>query len=511
MKIRATNLFVLIMISVVLAACSPSQAALDVPSTQTSDARIGKQTRTVEETNTVMPTAVSPSPAIDPLAGKMIAVGNLRDADLVPPRMTLRGTYAGLEPDITAIHVLLQPLTGGGDRVFPIIEYFTAPKVAGEWSIPVLFGEDEAIDEPEIYNVILAFTTSEDARTELAEGMGQGFALSHLPRGAFVLKEVITVERQAYVHVQENRLLYNSIFLHDGVKSMDIVSISLADPEDNDFRRLTNTAVAEVQPALCLGNQKIAFVQIRGYHVEEPPNWAIWVMDSDGQNMELILDEPDLVYERPVWSTDCRYIAYAAMDLETKPKKWKLYLLDYQEGSREPMMLIEGRYQSWFPGESTLELVYERAGLLYRLNVDTCVEIARDAPGTCEGEMLAGRIEGTQPSISPDGRWLAFASIPALDESRGTYIQDIYVYDLVKGGDAVRLTENPNLDWRPVWGPDSRTLYFESGRTLYFSIFAISLDGSDLQLLTDPSVEDQNPCVAFQDAYFPINLDASTE
>jgi hypothetical protein len=512
MKSRLTLLFVHLFMNVILASCGPSQDEFDDLATQTVDALAGTPSRSVEETNAVMSTDTPPSPPIDPLAGKSIQLQNLGDSDLVPPRMILRGTYAGLEPNITSIHVLIQPLTAGDGRLFPSEEFFTVPEATGEWAIPVLFGEDESLSEAEQYHVRLAFTSNEDVRMELAEGMEQGFTLPDLPQEVIVLREVTHVERQPYVHVQEYRLLYNSIYLHGDVKSMDIVSLSLADRDDRDLRRLTNTIVSEVQPSLCPGNQKIAFVQIRGHHVEENPNWAIWIMDSDGQNMEAIINEPDIMYDKPVWSVDCRFIAYAAMDRESEPARWFIYLLDYQDISLEPIQLTRGRYPSWVPGESALELAFEHAGALYRLSVDTCVEIADDAPGTCKAAPLAGtRLEGTHPSISPDGQWLAFASIPTLDESRGIYIQDIYVYNLLQGGDAVILAENPNLDWRPVWGQDSQTIYFESGRTLFFSIFVISLDGSGLQLLTDPSVEDQNPHVAFQDAYFPIDVEASEE
>jgi Tol biopolymer transport system component len=512
MKSRLTLLFMHLLMNVILASCGPSQAEFDDLASQTAEAPTGTHAWSVEETNVVMSTDTPPSPTIDPLAGISIQLQNLGDSDFVPPRMILHGTYAGLEPNKTSIHVLVQPLTAGDGRVFPSEEFFTVPEATGEWAIPVLFGEDESLSMAEQYNVWLAFTSSEDVRMELAEGMEQGFVLLDLPHEVIVLREVIHVERQPYVHVQEYRLLYNSIYLHGDVKSMDIVSISIADRDDRDLRRLTNTTVSEVQPSLCPGNQKIAFVQIRGHHVEENPNWAIWIMDSDGQNMEVITDEPDIMYDKPAWSVDCRFIAYAAMDRETEPARWFIYLLDYQDISREPIMLARGRYPSWVPGGSALELVFEHAGALYRLNVDTCFEIAHDAPGTCEAEPLTGtRFEGTHPSISPDGQWLAFASIPILDESRGIYIQDIYVYNLLQGGDSVRLAENPNLEWRPVWGQDSQTIYFESGRTLFFSIFVISLDGSGLQLLTDPSVEDQNPHVAFQDAYFPIDVEASGE
>ncbi len=509
MKTKATNLFVLLLISLLFAACNSMQAETAGAVAQIADALVGAPIPSIEETSDGKPKDTLTTPAMYPLDGATIELHNLADSDLVTPRVTLQGTYAGLESEKSSIHVLLQPLSAG-ERVFSVEAYYSVPNTAGEWSIPVLFGDDESLAVPEKYNVFIALTASADARAELVAGKKQGFSLSDLPDGVFVLKDVISVERQAYVHVDENRLLYNTIYLHDGVKSMDIVSISLADTEDNDFRRLTDTAEAEVQPALCPGNQKIAFVQIRGYHVEEAPNWAIWVMDSDGQSMQALIDEAEVVYDKPVWSADCRYIAYAAMDRESEAQRWVISLLDYQNPSAAPIQLVPGRYPSWVPGESTLELVFENKGALYRLDLDSCLETVNQKP--CETAYIVGeRLAGTHPAISPDGRWLAFASIPALDEASGNYSQDIYIYDLLRNGNPIPIAANPNLDWRPVWEPDSRTIYFESGRTPYFSIFSVSLDGSGLQLLTDPNVEDQNPQIAFLDAYFPLEVEISTE
>jgi hypothetical protein len=504
MKKFAAALIALLWIGLVLAVCCPQKPERDDPAAKITNVPIDASAASIEETGNGVPTNTAAAPTVDSLTGVTIEVYNLADSDLVPPRMTLRGTYAGLEPEITSIHVLLQPLSAG-ENVFPVEEAFSVPYTAGEWSIPVLFGDDESLAAPENYSVFVAFTASEEARAELATGIDQGFPLSELPAGVFVVEEVTSVKRQAYAHVQEYRLLYNTIYLHDGVKSMDIVSISLADPEDNDYRRLTDTAVAEVQPALCSGNQKIAFVQIRGYHVEEEPNWAIWIMDSDGQHMEALIDEAKVVYDKPVWSADCRYIAYAAMDREAGPERWVITLLEYANPYAEPIQLAPGRYPSWVPDESRLELVFENRGTLYRLDVDACLETVNQE--TCEAAFLTGeRLTGTHPAVSPDKKWLAFASIPTLDETSGDYSQDIYLVDLVRGGDPIPIAANPNLDWRPVWGPDSQALYFESGRTPYFSVFAVSLDGSDLQLLTDPGVEDQNPQIDFQDAYFPLEV-----
>ena len=58
------------------------------------------------------------------------------------------------------------------------------------------------------------------------------------------------------------------------------------------------------------------------------------------------------------------------------------------------------------------------------------------------------------PRISPDGKQLALA---ITDQE-----SDIWVWDLVRGGDLRRLTFDPGVDTFPVWTPDSHRIVFSS-------------------------------------------------
>src|SRR5262249_54733378 len=58
----------------------------------------------------------------------------------------------------------------------------------------------------------------------------------------------------------------------------------------------------------------------------------------------------------------------------------------------------------------------------------------------------------TQPSLSPDGRSIAFIS-----NRDGQW--DIYV-GLVSGGQPIRITNDSNLETRPRWSPDGTRLLF---------------------------------------------------
>jgi eukaryotic-like serine/threonine-protein kinase len=82
------------------------------------------------------------------------------------------------------------------------------------------------------------------------------------------------------------------------------------------------------------------------------------------------------------------------------------------------------------------------------------------------------------PRISPDGKQLALA----ITDQEG----DIWVWDLVRGGDLRQLTFDPGVDTFPVWTPDSHRIVFssQSGGALNLWWKAVNETGSAQQLTT---------------------------
>ena len=90
------------------------------------------------------------------------------------------------------------------------------------------------------------------------------------------------------------------------------------------------------------------------------------------------------------------------------------------------------------------------------------------------------------PSISPDGKFVAFTSNR---DDRNNW--EIYVME-INGANPRRLTNNPGLDTEPVWSPDGKRIAFSSERNgQKFNIWTMdSKNGLNLQQVTTNAAED---------------------
>ena len=80
------------------------------------------------------------------------------------------------------------------------------------------------------------------------------------------------------------------------------------------------------------------------------------------------------------------------------------------------------------------------------------------------------------PSVSPDGQWLAYTTF-------GPPREDIFVMR-VDGSERRRLTDDPHKDRVPVWSPDGSRIAFYSDRSGRYEIWTILPDGRELRQLT---------------------------
>jgi TolB protein len=99
--------------------------------------------------------------------------------------------------------------------------------------------------------------------------------------------------------------------------------------------------------------------------------------------------------------------------------------------------------------------------------------------------LTSGPWDDTHPALSPDGRWLAFAS-----NRSGPW--DIYLLDL-DNGEVSRLTETEQFESSPSWSPDGNLIayerYAEESEVIIQSVF----DDQTLINLSEHPAEDYQP------------------
>ncbi len=85
------------------------------------------------------------------------------------------------------------------------------------------------------------------------------------------------------------------------------------------------------------------------------------------------------------------------------------------------------------------------------------------------------------PTVSPDGKWVAYAvSTPDMEANRNA--GNIWMVPAA-GGTAVQLTQSGH-DSAPAWSPDSKTLAFISSRDGNSQVYVLSMEGGESHAIT---------------------------
>jgi TolB protein len=248
-------------------------------------------------------------------------------------------------------------------------------------------------------------------------------------------------------------------------------SIYVMNSDGSDRTRLTDGQFEAFSPVWSPADSRIAFGSDRDGALD------IWVMDSDGSNL-LNLTRHEAQDRWPAWSPDGQWIAFASV---RDTLYWELYIMR-SDGSDVQRLTWWDDASDWSPTWSP-----DGTRLAFASKRDGNWEIyAMDRDGSNLARLTDNPADDTNPAWSPDGSRIAFES------TREGYT-DIFVMPVV-GGQATNLTNlSWATDLGPSWSPDGGRIVFYSDRNQNWDVYVMASDGSGVVQLTGDSSEDQVP------------------
>ncbi len=198
--------------------------------------------------------------------------------------------------------------------------------------------------------------------------------------------------------------------------------------------QLTFSVGNAFSPTFSPDGQQIAFVN----RVADRPA-AVWIMGRNGENAHRLYATPrDIV--GAAWSPDGANIAFTAqVDAQST---YQVFLLDLHNLNAAPRQVSRGLSGigggvAWSPDATALLLFAGpvAAREVYRLDV-----------GSGATTQLTFGGNNAAAAYSPDGQYIVFNSL------RNNGQADLYIMR-ADGHSMRQLTNNPEPDWQPQWGP----------------------------------------------------------
>jgi CHAT domain-containing protein/Tfp pilus assembly protein PilF len=209
----------------------------------------------------------------------------------------------------------------------------------------------------------------------------------------------------------------------------------------NTPQRLTTHTADDYQPAVSPDGKNVAFVSSRSGSND------IWLIPINGGPGKQLTRHTSSDTD-PAWSRDGERIAFTSLREDSKGDIWIVDL----EGGRETRVTdskAAESHPSWFP--DGWKIAFSRRGEVWTTNLTDGKE-----------ERL---FKGFYPSVSPDGRFIAYVSFEegARSEKREAGATQnngsIWIYEFANRK-SLKLTAGDYPDAFPSWSPDAKEIYF---------------------------------------------------
>ena len=241
------------------------------------------------------------------------------------------------------------------------------------------------------------------------------------------------------------------------------------------FRRLTNLSGLEEFPTLSPDGQLLAFVHRSGSKTD------IWVQRASSRRPTDVTADCKSENYSPAFSPDGRLIAYGSQCGEGG-----IFVMG-ASGEDVRRLTKFGTHPAWSPDGKT---IYYSAELIVRPygRLGTSALWVVDVASGDTKMLYAG--DAIQPDVSPHGLRIAYWGLPTGGSQRDIFT--LPAKGLAKGERPVPVTQDPPVDWNPVWARDGRSLFFLSNRDGVMNMWRVPIDEASGKTL-GPPVADRLP------------------
>jgi Tol biopolymer transport system component len=219
--------------------------------------------------------------------------------------------------------------------------------------------------------------------------------------------------------------------------------------------------------------------------VDGGKSWALFRIPADGGIAEPFAKLP-LSATRANWSAKTGRIVFNGDAPDRKGSG--IWMIDGDGRNAQAVAttgLLAPSYPSWYPDGKTIAFGDAARNILYRADTQGGASLAI----THQDQVLTG-----MSSVSPDGKWVAFAGQKNSGQAYDQEDNQIWLVD--DSGVAKTLEKQPFQGRTPSWSPNGKQLAFESDRGSpngLYAVFIIHRDGTGLIQVTDYALNASHP------------------